>query len=567
GTGRTLILSHPTATHTLNFRNGISFSTQKRTVQVEDGAAAVDAILSGVLIGTADTPAGLNKTGPGVLSLTNANTYPGTTTVGEGVLRLDNSAALPSGNLELTGGGILGLGAGDFFNRTIGTGADQLRWSGDGGFAAFGADRVVRFTPEPDTSARSSINWIETNFIGSGRALILGHETSDATIDWQQRISLAGTTRIIQVEDGSADIDAKMSGIVAGGTSSNTNNRFNKTGPGTLAFTAQHSYWGNTIVSGGTLMIGDGGNVGGASMNSAEIIVEAGATLAVNRANTVTQGSNPFKAPVTGDGGFAQIGAGNTVLTLANSYIGPTRIDAGTLTLGAAGVLPDGTEVVIGNATLDAGTVAETAGRLDIDGPATIHLGAGAALAFADSGSVDWTGGTLDLTGDFVSGVSLRFGNDSGGLSLSQLALISADGFTNFALDADGYLTAGAPSGFETWIAGVFANGSVPIDRRGPNDDFDNDGVPSLVEFALAGQDPTVADPKVGDFTGNTLSFTKRPGADGITYAIETSTDLGQTDPWAEVGGASYVNDPDTISYDLPDGPPRAFLRLRVSLD
>ena len=51
--GNILILSHPTATHTLDFRNGISFSIAKRTVQVEDGAAAVDAIFSGVLVGSA----------------------------------------------------------------------------------------------------------------------------------------------------------------------------------------------------------------------------------------------------------------------------------------------------------------------------------------------------------------------------------------------------------------------------------------------------------------------------------------------------------------------------------
>ncbi|MEY3895846.1 MAG: hypothetical protein RLZZ214_1366, partial [Verrucomicrobiota bacterium] len=188
GSGSILILSHPTATHTLDFRNGISFSNQKRTVQVEDGAAAVDAILSGTLIGSADTPTGLNKTGPGVLSLTNTNTYPGTTTVSDGVLRLQNAAALPSANLQLTGGAILGLGAGDLTARTIGTGVDQIQWLGSGGFAAFGANRAVRFTPDSNTS----INWTATNFIGTGRVLILSHDTADATLLWQQRISLAG---------------------------------------------------------------------------------------------------------------------------------------------------------------------------------------------------------------------------------------------------------------------------------------------------------------------------------------------------------------------------------------
>jgi autotransporter-associated beta strand protein len=555
GNGNILILGHPTATHTLDFRNGISFAGQKRTVLVEDGAAAVDAILSGKLTG--GTSSGLNKTGPGVLSLANAtNDYTGVTTVADGLLRLQNAAALPGGNLELTGGGVLGLGAADLTARTIGAGADQVQWLGSGGFAAFGANRAVRFTPDPNTS----INW--TDFIGTGRVLVLSQDTADATLDWQQRISLAGNLRVIQVDDGSAAIDAKMSGIIAGG-SSGTSNTFSKSGAGTLAFTAQNTYWGDTVIGAGTLMIGDGGAVGGVSQNTPNIIVEPGAVLAVNRNNTLTQGTNPFKVAITGDGGFTQAGSGSTVLMLGNTYIGPTTLDAGTLTLGAAGVLPDASEVSIGNATLAAGSFSETAGRLVITGAATIELGAGTVLAFADSSSVAWTGGTLALGGNFVSGSSLRFGTNGSGLAPGQLALISADGFTGFALNANGYLVANVA--FSSWITRVFANGSVPVDKRNPQDDFDKDGLSNLVEFAVSGQDPTVANPSIGSFTGNSLSFTKRAGTSGLTYAIQQSTDLGTIDPWTEVTGGSYVNDSATVSYSLPaGGPARVFLRLQV---
>lgn len=317
GTGNVLILSHSTATHTLDFRNGISFAGQKRAVQVEDGAAAVDATFSGVLSG--GTSSGFTKSGPGVLSLPNANTYTGVTTVADGVLRLQNASALPSGNLELTGGGVLGLGAGDFTARTIGTGVDQVQWLGSGGFAAFGATRAVKFSS-------SSINWHSsgTNFIGSGRVLILSHDTADATLDWQQPISLAGALRTVQVDDGSAVIDAKMSGVIAGG-SSGTSNIFNKTGAGTLAFTAQNSYWGETIINSGTLMIGDGGTTGGLSSNTPIITVEPGATLAVNRSDTVTQGSNAFKAAVTGDGGFTQTGPALPCSCLRTPISAPPR--------------------------------------------------------------------------------------------------------------------------------------------------------------------------------------------------------------------------------------------------
>ena len=558
GSGNILILSHPTATHTLNFRNGISFSNQKRTVLVEDGAADVDAILSGSLIGTAATTAGLNKTGPGVLSLTNANTYPGSTTVADGVLRLQNASALPSGNLELTGGGVLGLEADDFIARTIGTATDQVQWLGSGGFAAFGATRTVKFSA-------TSINWTAANFIGQDRVLILGHDTADATLDWQQPISLAGSIRSVQVEDGSAAIDAKMSRIIAGGSSGTSLNVFNKTGAGTLAFTAQNTYWGETIINSGTLMIGAGGTTGGLSSNTPAITVEPGATLAVNRSDTVTQGTDPFKAAVGGDGGFTQAGSGTTVLMLANTYIGPTTIEAGTLSLGAAGVLPDTSEVFIGNATLATGSFAETAGRLDITSTATLQLSSAATLAFADSSAVDWTGGTFTITGTFVSGSSLRFGSTSSGLTSTQLGQISAAGFANFALDANGYLTAMSTAGFTYWTTAPHANGVLPIDKRGPTDDFDNDGISNLLEFALAGQDPTVPGASSGSFSSGTLSFTKRPGITGLTYAIESSDDLGITDPWEEVTGGSYINNTSVISYVLPTGPAKLFVRLRVT--
>ncbi|MCU0779410.1 MAG: hypothetical protein MUF86_17325, partial [Akkermansiaceae bacterium] len=84
---------------------------------------------------------------------------------------------------------------------------------------------------------------------------------------------------------------------------------------------------------------------------------------------------------------------------------------------------------------------------------------------------------------------------------------------------------------------------------------------------AIAGQDPTVPNATIGTFTGTTLSFTKRQGTSGLSYAIEESTDLGINDAWTEVTGVppDYVNDGSTISYTLsPAAPGNHFLRLRV---
>ena len=202
---------------------------------------------------------------------------------------------------------------------------------------------------------------------------------------------------------------------------------------------------------------------------------------------------------------------------------------------------------------------------LDVTAAATINLAANAKIEFAASSAIDWTGGTLNLTGAFVSGASLRFGTTNAGLTPTQLGLISATGFTGFALDANGYLTATANADFSSWIAGTFANGQVPVDQRGPNDDPDHDGIPNLVEYAIAGQDPTMAKPTIGTFTAGTLSFAKRAGTSGLTYVLQKSTDLGHADVWAEVTGGTYVNNATTISYTITPGADRKSTRLNSS--
>ena len=60
-------------------------------------------------------------------------------------------------------------------------------------------------------------NLFQLVLVASKRARKLANG-AEATLDWQQPISLAGNLRIVQVDDGSAAIDAKMSGVIAGGS-------------------------------------------------------------------------------------------------------------------------------------------------------------------------------------------------------------------------------------------------------------------------------------------------------------------------------------------------------------
>ena len=383
--GNTLILSHTTADATLIWSSNLSFAGSARTIQVDDGTAAVDARISGVLSGGGT----FNKTGGGTLELTNANTYTAATSVNDGLLLISNASALPTTNL-IIGGGILGLGSTDLTARTIGTGASQVQWTADGGFAAIGANRAVKFSA-------TAINWTATNFIGNGRALVLGHATANATLDWQQPISMNGGSRTVEVGDGPAEIDALMSGVISGGSAGNS--PFNKTGEGTLAFTAQNTHNGDTNVNAGTLMIGNGGTTGGISQNSLNITVASGATLAVNRSDTVTQGSNTLKAAISGDGDFSQIGSGTTILTLANTHTGGTAINGGTLKLSGAGTPGAASSTVS----------VSTGGLLDLNGTNqsikfTAGTGVGTVTNNSGSGTSTLTlAGTATINGSLVT--------------------------------------------------------------------------------------------------------------------------------------------------------------------
>ena len=150
-------------------------------------------------------------------------------------------------------------------------------------------------------------------------------------------------------------------------------------------------------------------------------------------------------------------------------------------------------------------------------------------MAFADSASVNWSGGSLNLTGTFVPGVSLRFGTTNAGLTSTQLALISAPGVVAFALNSNGFLTpAGTENPYNTWSGGAAFDADA-------NDDGVSNGVAFLLGAADPAEDARDRLPVVSEIGGglvltfNCLNSTKRGTA---VLSVEQSGDLGITDPW-----------------------------------
>ena len=94
--------------------------------------------------------------------------------------------------------------------------------------------------------------------------------------------------------------------------------------------------------------------------------------------------------------------------------------------------------------------------------------------------------------------------------------------------------------------------------------DFDHDGMSNLMEYAL-GKSPTVSSVPAGTHVSGVVSFSK--GAEAVangdvTWVIQESDDLGAADAWQTV--TPSVNSNSTISYTLPAGKPKVFVRLLV---
>jgi uncharacterized repeat protein (TIGR02543 family) len=315
------------------------------------------------------------------------------------------------------------------------------------------------------------------------------------------------------------------------------------------------------VVTGGVTSTISASRFDSAWENPLTFQVDAGSTLDV----TGIIGGNPGHGPF----GVIKTGSGSAVLSATNAYTGTTTVNGGTLTLAASDVLANTTDVSIGAATLAAAAaISDTVGTLDPTATATINLGAGAALAFADSSVIDWTGGTLNIVGAFVSGSSLRFGISNAGLTPTQLGQISAAGIASFALDANGYLIDAAASSYSSWAT---TNG---VPGQAANLDHDNDGVANGVEYFLGG--PTgnttgfTALPGVTNTGGNlsvtwtmAAGFTGTYGTDFVVESSETLTGTWVSEPISPAPGATVTITGKDVKYTFLVGT-RKFARLKV---
>ena len=307
----------------------------------------------------------------------------------------------------------------------------------------------------------------------------------------------------------------------------------------------------NTSGSPLTLTVGAGGySIGGnITFTGSSDMGFGSAPVVLTATHQVNVGANHLTIDgiISGSGcGLTKTGAGTLTLSGANTYTGTTTISSGTLELAA------GTEV----------------SPITVSSGAYIGFSPGATIISSSSLALD-VGAQIKLIAPPVAGTSYTLLTAAGGITGATPVLATAIPSYTLVVDGNSLKLNYVVGGFSSWITGIFAGGaSVPLGQQGPNDNPTGDGISNLVKYAIAGQDPTVANSSISTFTGNTLSFSKRADASGLTYAIVESTDLGVYSAWTEVSGGSYVNNGSIISYTLtPGSPAKNFIRLKVTQD
>ncbi len=413
----TLVLQnqYSQGTSSITLANNLDLNGTTRTIQVSGGVSGTaSATLSGVIRSSSGT-AGIIKTGSGNLILSAANTFAGAITVNAGSLQIGNNTAA-----TFTGGtynGTISVASGSTF-RMFSSANQTLSGviSGDGGLSKSYAGTLTlsaantyagKTSITPQTTAGAGTLTVSSlnSVVGGSASSSLGAPTTVAngTIDFGSISAQGGATlRYI----GSGETTDRVINFLSNG--SGATKTLDASGSGLLKFTS--AFTGSGSTTNAVALTGTG---------SGEIV-----------------GGLPFTFS-----GLTKSGGGTWTLGGTVGNTGVTTVSAGRLALDASNILPNTAQIVIAAATLDTSTYSDALGTLDVTAAAAITLGTGGALQFADSSLVDWTGGTLNITGNFVSGASIRFGSSPAALTSIQLARISAAGFGPMKLDINGYLT------------------------------------------------------------------------------------------------------------------------------
>ncbi len=352
--------------------------------------------------------------------LTGTNTYSGGTIISEGAILVGTGGTSGSiiGNVV---SGVTTANAGINFDRS-----DDITFSGN----ISGLGYVAQYGTGTLTLTGNNTYGAYTTLL-NGTVAVSGDTnlgSGPVKFDGGNLRFLASTTSALNYELTSGAIDTNgnsvtLSGVVSTYTGANVAGGYGgltKIGAGTLTLTGANTYAGPTLISAGTLQIGNGGASGVLGTGN----VTDNGTLTFDRSDTVT-----LTQVITGNGGLTQAGSGTLTLLGTDSYTGSTTISAGTLQLGNHTSNGSIAGNVIDNALLVLAPATETVYAGTISGTGAVQIPA--ANTFPNgpvflTGNNSYTGGTT-----ISSGSSLYLGN--GGASGSIVGDVVDSGSLIFA--------------------------------------------------------------------------------------------------------------------------------------
>lgn len=204
-------------------------------------------------------------------------------------------------------------------------------------------------------------------------------------------------------------------------------------------------------------------------------------------------------------------------------------------------------------------------------------------ITFAALADVPFSATPLTLNATSTSGLTVTFSVVSGPASITgnQLTLLGTGAITVRATQpGNGSYLAATPvertfsvtANFNSWLVDNFTPPEIAnTAQSGPNADFDKDGVPNLVEYALG------LNPKTANTTGGptltlegghwTLTYTRPASRADVTYAVQFSINLAS---WSTTGVThtlvATAGGVETWRATYPAASaPNCFLRLMVT--
>ena len=537
---RGLVLGHTTATHKVTFSNNINFNNSNlRVIQVADGAAAVDAAISGTLGISGGALGGFVKTGDGTLELTNESLYTGTTNVSAGTLRLSHLSALgATSGITLSDGTLLQPAFGGItLSAPITTGAAATIASISapidlpGGGVVSALTLAGAITGAGDVTFTSSVNQnalstvllnAQSNYAGATLITRSGVLTADSGTQTIVKLGIANalpTTTVVTIDGGDGDGTVRFTEINLNGFDQELAGLTNVTRSSVDGSVRQQRIVNSDAAAHATLTIN----------NAVDYTYSAhlggGANGSVNSGSTPgsTNGNN-FSLVKSGVGKFTLgVSSGSGAI----AYAGNTTVNVGILSLERTNVNNESSTI----------TIAATGATLD--------------LAFAGTDTVDklFIGATQMAAGEYKAVGSVASG--------TELAQLSGTGTLTVTSGPSG-------GGYSSWAS---LNGAgVELDG-----DHDGDGVSNGVEYFIGGPNGNTtgftALPGVTN-TGGTLSVTWTHAADytgvyGTDFVVETSATL--VDPWTtETEGVNVIITGNNVTYTFPAGT-KNFARLKVT--